>query len=629
MDYLIGLSLNCNGFPTILSKNTSEDHYSKFGFASYSLSNYYSTIIKNIKVENQSNLIERLYQNNLTGISTFLGCEHLKIVQEEQNAPPFHWVFAGRIWTLVCDLDLKSDFKINLALSERSIFSPVGNTDGEYLLCWLLEVIYSKGATSLADLSWAALHGVFQSISQFGYADILLSDGQDLVAYHDANTIKPFYAIRNSPPHEENTLKFEKMDIRLEGPDLNHTIVLFTNQSPELSYKNMVLMNPGQMIVVRNADFIWDSHELTGELFTTTDMIQTESTPKENHHPISLTNPLTLHEIHLVPLITAKQESKTYPSICLNSYMSDENVTLYSIYHSTFYQYDAPIGMSKHLLRLQPIHDLNQHVLHYKLTASVNGKTCNFSGVFGNNATILDVTDSYTDLEFVSQSIIAISDPAPQRYDLLHQQSTLPLVWMPWDHIMLQAYLTPPELAESELFELFDYAMSFVKRNNNCVIDVLNDINRTIYRDYTYSSGSTDLSTTPFQVYVSRQGVCQDFANLFICLARLLSIPARYRVGYIYTGTDYENKQQGDASHAWVELYLPNLGWIGFDPTNCCLQSHNHIRVACGRNYRDATPTSGTIFRGGGHETLHTAVHVVKLSIEEMHEKLADQLKPL
>ncbi|MGZ3633211.1 MAG: class II glutamine amidotransferase, partial [Parachlamydiaceae bacterium] len=322
MDYLIGLSLNCNGFPTILSKSAPEDSYSKFGFASYSLSNYYSTIVKNIKVERQVNLIERLYQNNLTGISTLLGCEHFENMLEEQNTPPFHWVFAGRIWTLVCDLDLKDDFKADLALSERSIFTPVGNTDAEYLLCWLLEVIYSKGATSLADLSWAALHGVLQSISQFGYADILLSDGQDLVAYHDANTIKPFYAIRSSPPHEEKTFKFEKMDVKLEGPDLNHTAILFTNQSPELSYKNMALMSPGQMIVVRNADFIWDSHELTRELFVATDMIQAESTSKENHDPISLTNPLTLHEIHLCPLIAGKQESKTYPSICLNSYMS-------------------------------------------------------------------------------------------------------------------------------------------------------------------------------------------------------------------------------------------------------------------------------------------------------------------
>jgi transglutaminase-like putative cysteine protease len=104
--------------------------------------------------------------------------------------------------------------------------------------------------------------------------------------------------------------------------------------------------------------------------------------------------------------------------------------------------------------------------------------------------------------------------------------------------------------------------------------------------------------------------VCQDFANLFICLARLMGVPARYRVGYIYTGGGYENKIQSDASHAWAEVYLPWLGWRGFDPTNGVTASLDHVRVACGRNYRDATPTSGTIFRGGGVEKLTVNVRV-------------------
>ena len=103
--------------------------------------------------------------------------------------------------------------------------------------------------------------------------------------------------------------------------------------------------------------------------------------------------------------------------------------------------------------------------------------------------------------------------------------------------------------------------------------------------------------------------MCQDFANLFICLARLLSIPARYRVGYIYTG-GYENKVQSDASHAWAEVYLPWRGWLGFDPTNGVVVGLDHVRVACGRNYRDASPTSGTIFKGGGTETLSVNVRV-------------------
>lgn len=135
-------------------------------------------------------------------------------------------------------------------------------------------------------------------------------------------------------------------------------------------------------------------------------------------------------------------------------------------------------------------------------------------------------------------------------------------------------------------------------------------MNQTIYRDYGYVPGSTSVSTTPFDVYANRRGVCQDFANLFITLARLLGIPARYRMGYIYTGENHENKFQSDASHAWAEVYIPYVGWRGFDPTNGCRVAQDHVRVACGRNYLDATPTSGTIYRGGGRETLKVEVKV-------------------
>ena len=154
--------------------------------------------------------------------------------------------------------------------------------------------------------------------------------------------------------------------------------------------------------------------------------------------------------------------------------------------------------------------------------------------------------------------------------------------------------------------------MSFVERNDYSLAETLFDMNRTIFQDYEYKPGATTVHSTAYDVYCSRAGVCQDFTNLFICLCRLLSIPSRYRMGYIYTGKDYENQAQGDASHAWIEVYLPFLGWRGFDPTNGTVVSQDHIRVACG-NYRDATPTGGTIYKGGGSEILNVDVTVVEV----------------
>jgi hypothetical protein len=170
-------------------------------------------------------------------------------------------------------------------------------------------------------------------------------------------------------------------------------------------------------------------------------------------------------------------------------------------------------------------------------------------------------------------------------------------------------YLLPPELPESQLDELTEYAMSFVKRNDFDLLDTLLDINATIFKEYAYRQGSTTVFTTAFEVYANRRGVCQDFTNLFICLARLLGVPARYVCGYVYCGpratsdAARANAVQSEASHAWVQLYLPEVGWKGFDPTNGILTQTEHVRVAVGRNYVDATPTSGTIYVGGGPET--------------------------
>lgn len=614
MEYLLGLSINCDGFPSVFPSHPEEFGGYEVGVSAYYLGNYCSTIDKSDQIESGKSLFEHLYCGKRTGFSTFL-CSYSPgpSSTKKKDRPPYHFASMNRLWTMVCTLDFKDHPKI----SQNSTIKSTGKSVEENFFCWLLDQIHVQGkAASLEEFTWVALHKLLESTHEFGDVKLLFSDGQDLVAYQSKNVKAPFNLLRASPPYLENAFNFGKINIELDSNNLNYAMLLFIDQKgPDIS--GLVAMEPNQTIVARNGAEVWNSvHPQDEELksFEEEGIIYAEETKVSKH--ISLKNPLVLSQISLTPLFP----DPTNPSkiaVSLNSYSPQTETTLYYLYHKSHYQYDSPIHMSKHLLRLQPKHDLLQNVLMYKLTSSVNGKVCNFSGAFGNNATMFDVTDSYTDLCFTSRALIAIHAAQPQRYDLLHQQWTLPLIWMPWDQTMLRAYLTPPELPESQLFELSDYAMSFVSRNNNCVINVLNDINKTIYRDYTYMSGSTTLSTTPYQVYCMRRGVCQDFANLFICLARLLNIPARYRVGYIYTGTEYENKQQGDATHAWVELYLPNVGWMGFDPTNSCLQSNNHIRVACGRNYRDATPTSGTIFRGGGHEKLRTAVHVVRITPDE------------
>jgi transglutaminase-like putative cysteine protease len=194
-----------------------------------------------------------------------------------------------------------------------------------------------------------------------------------------------------------------------------------------------------------------------------------------------------------------------------------------------------------------------------------------------------------------SESLVAVADGDADALNPLVRPA-FPAVWMPWEQQMLSPYLTPPELPEPQLKELHDHAAGFVRRNGGDLLETLLDLNRTFFTEYTYAPGSTHLGTTAFEVYTGRRGVCQDFAQLFICLARLIGLPARYVCGYIWTGNTGHSRARSDATHAWVEVYLPLVGWRGFDPTNGVLPGRDHVRVAVGRHYKDATPTEGTLF---------------------------------
>ncbi len=266
------------------------------------------------------------------------------------------------------------------------------------------------------------------------------------------------------------------------------------------------------------------------------------------------------------------------------------------VVHTTKYTYDKPVQRSVHRLHLCPINDWDQRVLAHTLTIKPEVPTVEYEDVFGNWVTTFELNEPYTELVISADSLVELLDTDPFSFAQKKIKPSFPLAWMPWEQAMLAPYLRPIELPDTELQELFDYAMSFVEKNERDLMETLFAINLTLFRDYKYEPGSTNLMTTPYDVFVNKKGVCQDFANLFICLARLLGVPARYVCGYIYTGNTGDNRATSDATHAWVQLYIPNIGWKGFDPTNGVLPNTGHVRVGYGRHYRDVTPTAGTLY---------------------------------
>ncbi|MEZ4361931.1 MAG: class II glutamine amidotransferase [Kofleriaceae bacterium] len=528
----------------------------------------------------------------------------------EQDTQPFSKSYAGRDFVLAHNGDLMVDRATALPLTDPS-FEPLGGTDSEHAFAWLLQQMRTTGARRLAEIGWPRLHRWLCSLDDLGTANFLLTDGIDLCAYRDAEGYNGLGWSRLVPPHAQ--LRLENSDYTLDLEDVAHrgrsVVMVSTHAVGPLPFQELA---PGQLLVFRRGALTFDSEQASASSLGSGAATGRAETQRQ-HAAQGGAAPAapTLAEVELAGAamatpISAGADRPSRPS----SMPVTQGSRVLSVIHDTTYRYDQPVTHSLHTYRLRPCHDLGQQVLSHRLEISVNGDRRDYEDVFGNAATRVELTSPYQELRITSRSIVALAPPRTSALMAVVRRNTFPLVWMPWQRQMMTPYLLPVELPETQLTELSEFAMQFAARQDDDLMRTAMDINQTIHRDFSYVSGSTTLETTPFEVYSGRRGVCQDFANLLICLARLLGIPARYRVGYIFTGAGYENRAQGDASHAWAELYLPYYGWQGFDPTNGCLVALDHVRVACGRNYRDATPTAGTIYKGGGAELLSVEVRV-------------------
>lgn len=523
----------------------------------------------------------------------------------QAETQPFSRSFAGTDWLFMHNGDLDKSALTKTFEGDVRLLEPIGNTDSELAFCNLLARMHQNGARSLSEVDPAEIHSWFQRFDAFGSADMYLSDGQMICCFQGSQSPKRLRYSRLQPPENLNVLNSDPVRVAVDDPrDAFRTAMVVS--SAQFDRGNWTEMKPGQMLMINRGAIMWNSEAAGNAPSTPVAHSQIDNRRLvQPYQPSGALQVLT----QAPPRFPVNQEFVTSTrAITQTTEGRSLAYRLFDVTHATHYKYSEPVERSTHLFRLMPVDDLVQEVGHSKLTLSTSAEEFQYEDVFGNQSVHCEITEPYQSLSVTATSRVKIYQKPPDDHSLAMRQASIPLVWMPWQRQMMLPYLLPPELPETQLREMTNYAMSFVERNDYHLLRTINDINFSIYRDFKYVPGSTQNSTTPFEVYTQRKGVCQDFANLFICLTRLLSLPARYRMGYIYTGANYANKIQSDASHAWAEVYLPNVGWRGFDPTNGCQVSQDHIRVACGRNYIDATPTSGTIYKGGGMETLSVDV---------------------
>ncbi len=535
--------------------------------------------------------------------------------RRQQDAQPFVRSYGGRQWIFAHDGDLAIDWTTRLPLPDDPAFDPLGRTDSEHAFCWLLSRIHSLRHHDLAEVAPEQLLAWFRELNVGGQLNIILTDGQHVAVYRDSEAGGQLHWTRRVPPHSTHELSSRSVEITLnDADDSNRTGLIFSSepllekQSPEKesdggkSAANWNALVPGQMMIARRGAVLWNSEDTKTPAVNTANAVvgvpfaQTQS----------MTNELEPGQSEAAQQVAAGQ---ALPSNRSTNFTELRHRNL-RVTHKTRYEYDNPVQKSSHRFLMRPTEDRQQFLLDYSIKVDPEVPAIAFDDVFGNATLGLEIYQPFNRLEIESKSTVSIYAVPPLEQRAAFIETEMPPVLMPWQRQMLSAYLLPTELPETQLQALSEFAASFAKRNDYDLVGTLLDLNETLYRDFEYVSGSTTNATTAFQVFQSRRGVCQDFANLMICLARLLQIPARYRMGYIFTSADYSNQIQSEASHAWVEVYIPRVGWHGFDPTNGIQVGADHVRVACGRNYLDATPTTGTIYAGGGTETLTVSVRV-------------------
>jgi transglutaminase-like putative cysteine protease len=278
----------------------------------------------------------------------------------------------------------------------------------------------------------------------------------------------------------------------------------------------------------------------------------------------------------------------------------------FSVRHLTKFRYDLPVSESVMETRMHPRSDSSQRCLTFSLSVSPRCRVFSYRDHLGNNVHHFDIPGSHSQLVIVAEALVE-QQPLVEVPDSLD-----PSAWQQLDTIVSQGdyweMLLPSEFAKPT-DALMGLVERFQLRRRDDPLTVLRELNEKVYQYFNYVPRSTRADSPIDDAIESRNGVCQDFAHTMIALVRHLRIPCRYVSGYLYQGEQDADRFVSNAMHAWIEAFLPNIGWVGFDPTNNLLAHERHIRTAIGRDYADVPPTSG-VYSGRSDSALYIAVQV-------------------
>jgi transglutaminase-like putative cysteine protease len=264
----------------------------------------------------------------------------------------------------------------------------------------------------------------------------------------------------------------------------------------------------------------------------------------------------------------------------------------YTIRHVTRFVYETPIAESVMEVRMQPMSDGTQRCMQFGLTTTPSARVMMYQDHEGNIVHHFNIPGRHARMTLTAESLVECAplplvplDLGRGAWEALDAATATGEFW---------EYLKPsPFTASTPKLDAFANEIELARGPDPLIL--LRRLSSEIHDRFEYSPQSTTVDSPIDDALESRRGVCQDFSHIMIALVRRLGIPCRYVSGYLF----HQDADQSSASatHAWIEALLPDLGWVGFDPTNNRLAEDRHIRVAIGRDYADVPPTRG-VFKG-------------------------------
>ena len=268
-----------------------------------------------------------------------------------------------------------------------------------------------------------------------------------------------------------------------------------------------------------------------------------------------------------------------------------------AIRHTTRYRYAEPVVHGLQRLRLTPKETQGQRIVEWAIEYVGAREELAYDDQNHNHVTLVSVDEGARDVVITCRGTVDTEDKAG-------------VIGRHAGHLPLWAFLGQTDLTRPG--PRIRQLVAAVGRSDEGVVPTLHALSTTIRERVAYETGQTHVHTTAEEAIVAGYGVCQDHAQIFIAAARAMEVPARYVSGYLMMNDRIEQ----EATHAWAEAWVQGLGWVGFDVSNGISPDPRYVRVATGRDYRDAAPIAGISF-GSVSEHLTVDLAVEQQTVEQ------------